>query len=86
MRAAASSTLTRTDALYFTVTVFSTVGFGDSQLRARERGSSSQGRWSPTSREMSQRSPFFRWCLIDSGLGWPFARRCLRGYAWRNFD
>jgi voltage-gated potassium channel len=36
--------LTRTDALYFTVTVFSTVGFGDITAKPRRRGWWSPGR------------------------------------------
>ena len=39
-----SEPLTRTDALYFTVTVFSTVGFGDITARPRRRGWWSRGR------------------------------------------
>ena len=44
--------LTRTDALYFSVTVFATVGFGDAIARqVRDRtGSCSSSRCSPTSR------------------------------------
>ena len=46
--AAFGTTLDRTSALYFTVTVFSTVGFGDIVAKTDGRASSSRCRCSPT--------------------------------------
>ena len=42
--------LTRTDALYFSVTVFTTVGFGDIAAKSETAGSCSSSRCSLTSR------------------------------------
>ena len=40
--------MTHTNALYFTVTVFATVGFGDITAKPKRRGCWSPGKWNQT--------------------------------------